>query len=162
MSKQFVAIGKLRRELMIVGSGDKDEVTSIAEAACAEGRASEVFVIAVAGHFTETEHAWANPDRVGNMDSFVVGTRGGQVALSSVSDAPATTGALNPAHGPQPKTEAELAKEDAKLQEHGETLAGNIAARNVDGPKVEAAAGVNEAAKAAGVDKPADKPKAAS
>lgn len=116
---KFIALGRLRRDTMILGAGTKDEIQTLAEQATKEGRAAEVYVVAVAGYFTESTHNWSG------LDTFTVGTAAGSLPGS------AQTPALNPDSGAQPPTSAE--KTDSPMEP--ETVAGNIAQAAADGPK---------------------------
>lgn len=54
----FLAIGRLRRDLLIVAQGEADQVAAISKAAVLEGRAAEVFVVEAVGYFSESEVRW--------------------------------------------------------------------------------------------------------
>lgn len=55
---QYVAIGRLRRDLLIIGQGTQAEVQALAKAAVSEGRAAEVHVIRSLGFFSESAIRW--------------------------------------------------------------------------------------------------------
>lgn len=54
----FLAIGRLRRDLLIVAQGEAEQVAAISKAAVLEGRAAEVFVVEAVGYFSESEVRW--------------------------------------------------------------------------------------------------------
>lgn len=54
--QRYVAIGRLRRDTMILASDESaDVINQLASAAVREGRSAEVFVFECAGYFSETE-----------------------------------------------------------------------------------------------------------
>lgn len=57
-SSIFLAIGRLRRDLLIVAQGEAEQVAAISKAAVLEGRAAEVFVVEAVGYFSESEVRW--------------------------------------------------------------------------------------------------------
>lgn len=53
-----ILIGRLRRDVMMLGHGNAKDLKAEAEAAVKEGRAAETFVIAVEAYFSEADHNW--------------------------------------------------------------------------------------------------------
>lgn len=54
--QRFVAVGRLRRDTMILASSeDANEMNELASAAVREGRAAEVFIFEAVGYFSESE-----------------------------------------------------------------------------------------------------------
>jgi hypothetical protein len=51
----FIALARLRRELLVLASGEAPELAEIAKQAVRQGRAAEVFLIPVAAYFSESE-----------------------------------------------------------------------------------------------------------
>lgn len=98
-SPKVLALGRLRRDTMILGAGNAKEMEQLAKAATTEGRAAEVFLISIVGYASEKEHDFSA------IDTFTVTGRG--------QPGGAQTPALNPGAGPQPpsveeKTQSEL------------------------------------------------------
>jgi hypothetical protein len=62
---RLVAIGRLRRDTMILASSeDAEEINGIAAAAVSEGRAAEVFIFVAEGYFSESTVDFVEPDVV--------------------------------------------------------------------------------------------------
>lgn len=115
---KYLALGRLRRDTMILGAGNKTEVTTLAEQATSQGRAAEVFIIAIAAYFSEADHNWDGVDQY-------------TVSGAPRDGLPAPGVALNPGGGEQPLTPSEKAETSAPP----ETIAGNIAKAAEEGPK---------------------------
>lgn len=59
MSGKFILLGRLRRDLMLLGhSESSSDLADQAEKAVKEGRAAETFVLAVSSYFSEADHNW--------------------------------------------------------------------------------------------------------
>lgn len=97
----YLAIGRLRRDLLIVGQGDAEQVKTIAKAAVLEGRAAEVFVTQISGYFSESEVRW-------DADKIDVAEAG--------AASPSETPALLNVHESAAKSVAKAAEGESKLE----------------------------------------------
>lgn len=97
----FLAIGRLRRDLLIVGQGSAEQVKAIAKAAVLEGRAAEVYVTPISGYFSESEVRW-DADKI-------------DVAQASEAS-PGETPALLNVHESAAKSVAKAAEGESKLE----------------------------------------------
>lgn len=93
---EFLAIGRLRRDLILVAEGSKEDVTTQAEQAVRQGRAAQVWIVPIAASMSEAEIAWAGTDSPQASD------------LNPIRE---SVPALNPGNGPQ----EDLSDSDAKL-----------------------------------------------
>lgn len=116
-SPKVLALGRLRRDTMILGAGTAKEMEELAKSATSEGRAAEVFLLNISGYASEKEHDFSM------IDTFIVTGRG--------QPGGAQFQGLNPAEGPQPPTVEE--KTDSKLEPT--SIAEQIAKAAQDGPK---------------------------
>lgn len=59
---EFIAIGRLRRDTMILGAGEAEEMNKLGAEAVTSGRAAEVYVLPVVGYFSESLVNFVEPD----------------------------------------------------------------------------------------------------
>ena len=83
---QFIAIGRLRRDLLIVAQGPKADVIQQAKDAVSQGRASEVFVTKVEAYVSESEVRW-DDTKIDSPDQVAPAESDGPALLNSHSSA---------------------------------------------------------------------------
>jgi hypothetical protein len=104
----FLVIGKLRRDVMILGTHDNEsDAAHDAEEAVKQGRAQESFVLVAGYAFSASDRPWVNPD---NGGGFTVNFPGDQTPATDPSIPPV---GLNP-EGPE--DEQPLAPAEAEAE----------------------------------------------
>ena len=113
MSKQFIALAVLRRDVMILGSGTQAEIEKLATDATSQGRAAEVFVVPVAGYFSESQHEW------NGLDTYQVGVAPAGIPVAT----PGVTGEAPPTGdgADLPVETPETNAQDAIAEQHEES-----------------------------------------
>lgn len=127
--RRLIAIGRLRRDTMILASDeDSDVINKLAASAVREGRAAEVYVVEAVGYFSESEVDFVEAEPAREARRFDQGSARVPLLNPSTGEQSADVAKESPGEAPQAETPTGGAKTGGDDNKGAGTGTGNEAA----------------------------------